>query len=77
MTLDRLVIESPYLDSDEAIAYLKLPSVSALYRLIREYRLPYCRVGRLYRFDRREIDAWLRGTDAISLARAQRKQRVG
>ena len=53
--------DSPYLTADEAIAYLKLGSPSALYRLIREHRLPACRRGRLYLFDRRELDAWAHG----------------
>jgi excisionase family DNA binding protein len=65
---------SPYLTAAEAIAYLKLGSTSALYRLVREHRLPCCRRGRLYLFDTREIDAWLRGHDsAIDWTRAQRK----
>jgi excisionase family DNA binding protein len=54
-------VASPYLTAAEAIAYLKLPSVQALYRLIRDHGLPTCRVGRRYRFDQREVDAWARG----------------
>ena len=53
--------ESPYLTAKETIAYLRLGSSNALYRLIREHRLPFCRVGRNYRFDRRELDAWAHG----------------
>jgi len=65
---------SPYLTAEEAIAYLKLGSQSALYRLIREHRLPCGRRGRLYLFDTREIDAWVHGhQSAIEWARAQRK----
>lgn len=52
---------NPYLTAKDTIAYLKLGSTSALYRLIREHRLPFCRVGRNYRFDQREIDAWTHG----------------
>jgi excisionase family DNA binding protein len=64
----------PYLTAADAIAYLKLGSSSALYRLIREHHLPTCRVGRLYRFDRVEVDAWAHGHgSAIEWARAQRK----
>jgi len=55
---------SPYLTVHEAIEYLRLPSQSSLYKLIRRSRLPYCRLGRHYRFDRRELDAWLRGHDS-------------
>ena len=55
---------SPYLTAHETIAYLNIGSQSALYRLIREHHLPFCRVGRLYRFDVRELDAWMRGHDS-------------
>lgn len=55
----------PYLTAAEMIAYLRLGSTSALYRLVREHRLPFCRVGRLYRFDRADVDAWARGYDSV------------
>jgi excisionase family DNA binding protein len=42
----------PYLTAHEAMAYLRVNSQSALYRLIREHRMPFLRIGRLYRFDR-------------------------
>jgi excisionase family DNA binding protein len=65
---------SPYLTAHEAIAYLRLPSQASLYRLIRERRLPFCRVGRHYRFDRRELDAWVHGYgSALEQARAIRR----
>jgi excisionase family DNA binding protein len=65
---------NPYLTPSETIAYLKLGSRSALYRLIREHALPYLRVGGRYRFDVREIDAWAHGhTSAIEWTRSQRK----
>ena len=65
---------SPYLTAAEAIAYLRLGSQSALYRLVREHRLPCCRRGRLYLFDTRELDAWVHGhTSAIEMARATRR----
>ena len=64
-------VVSPYLTAHEAIAYLRLGSPSALYRLVREHGMPFCRVGRLYRFDRREIDAWTHGhTSALEQARS-------
>lgn len=65
---------SPYLTAAEAIAYLNLGSSSALYRLIREHRLPFCRVGRNYRFDRRELDAWAHGyRSSLEQLRAARR----
>ena len=65
-------IESPYLTSREAIAYLKLPSLSALYSHIRENQLPVLRCGGELRFDARDLDAWLRGTSAIELVRRKK-----
>jgi excisionase family DNA binding protein len=65
----------PYLTAAEAIAYLRLGSPSALYRLIREHQLPFCRVGRRYRFDRAEVDAWAHGhRSSIDWARVTRGQ---
>jgi len=65
----------PYLTAADTIAYLKLGSSSALYRLIREHQLPFCRVGRRYRFDRAEVDAWAHGQrSAIDWARMTRGQ---
>jgi excisionase family DNA binding protein len=67
-------VESPYLTAREAMRYLKLNSQNALYRLVKEHRLPTCRRGRLYLFDRRELDAWLRGfTSEIEMVRARRR----
>ena len=68
---------SPYLTGREAMAYLKLGSQSALYRLIREHRMPFCRVGRSYRFDVRELDAWMRGhASALDFMRSTRTRRA-
>jgi excisionase family DNA binding protein len=70
-------VTSPYLTSEEAIVYLRLQDhqspYSALYRLITEWRMPNCRVGRLYRFDTRELDAWMRGHEsALAMVRARK-----
>ena len=64
------VIESPYFNTREAMAYLRLNDTGALYDLMKEQGLPYLRCGGRYRFDRRELDAWLRGTTALELRRA-------
>jgi excisionase family DNA binding protein len=64
-------VTSPYLTSKEAVAYLRLNSLSSLYYLVREHRLPHCRRGGLYLFDTREMDAWLRGQgSALELVRS-------
>lgn len=67
------VVESPYMNSREAMTYLRLTSKSSLYYLINDQRLPHLRRGGRLLFDRRDIDAWLRGTDAVSLARARKR----
>ncbi len=68
-------VESPYLTAREAMAYLKLESQSALYRLVNQHRLPACRRGRLYLFDRREVDAWLHGHgSALERLRVERRR---
>lgn len=68
-------VESPYMTADEAMVYLRRGSRRALERLIAEHRLPYCRSGGKLLFDRREIDAWLRGHgSALELARTQRRR---
>lgn len=67
------VIESPYLTSDEAVVYLRLRTLSALYWLIKEHKLPHGRRGSLYLFDTRDLDAWVHGHDsALALVRATR-----
>jgi excisionase family DNA binding protein len=62
-------IDSPYLTSSEAVEYLRLPSLSSLYTHIRENRLPVLRAGGQLRFDKRDLDAWLRGTTTLELVR--------
>ena len=67
-------VESPYLTAKEAVEYLKLGSLNSLYRLVNQHRLPTCRRGRLYLFDKREIDIWLHGfTSEIEMVRARRR----
>jgi len=69
-----MISPSPYMTAHEAIEYLRLGSTNALYRLVREHRLPCCRVGRQYRFDRREVDAWAHGYNgALEQTRAARR----
>ena len=63
-------VQSPYLNTREAMAYLRLNDTGALYDLMKEQGLPYLRCGGRYRFDTRELDAWLRGTTALELRRA-------
>jgi excisionase family DNA binding protein len=68
-------LTSPYLTTKEATEYLRLGSTRALRWMIAEHHLPFCRLGRHYRFDTRELDAWLRGHgSAIERSRVERKR---
>lgn len=67
-------VQSPYLTSKEAVAYLRLGSLSALYSHMRENKLPYVRVGRHLRFDTRELDAWMRGFGSALERRRDERQ---
>lgn len=60
----RGVVDTPWLTAREACVYLRLTSRSAITRLIREYHLPYFRLGTTLRFHKGQLDAWLmaRGT---------------
>jgi excisionase family DNA binding protein len=67
----------PYLTVKDAVTYLNLGSRSALYRLINQHRLPFCRVGHKYRFEKRELDAWAHGFgSAIEQFRADMRATV-
>jgi excisionase family DNA binding protein len=67
-----VTIESPYLKTREAMVYLRLNDTGQLYDLMYHHGLPYLRCGGRYRFDKRELDAWLRGTTALELKRSKR-----
>jgi excisionase family DNA binding protein len=66
------VIESPYMTSREVMAYLRLTSPSGLYHLLNQHGLPHVRRGGRMLFDRRDVDAWLRGTSALELMRQKK-----
>lgn len=53
------IVDTPWLTAREACVYLRLTSRSAITRLMREYRLPYFRLGTTLRFHKGQIDAWL------------------
>lgn len=68
-----------YLDSREALTYLRLRSLSALYNHIHRNALPYARVGGTYRFDTRELDVWMRKHRGVgsSVATITARRRLG
>jgi len=48
-----------WIDLDGLAEYLKLP-VSTLYRLAQRGTIPGHKVGRAWRFDRDEVDQWIK-----------------
>jgi len=48
-----------WLDLDDLVKYLKV-SKSTLYRLVQTNALPGHKVGRTWRFDRDEVDQWIK-----------------
>lgn len=57
-------IDSPYLDSQGAVRYLQLRSLSGLYNLMREHGCPFLRMGGRLRFDKRDLDRWMHDQSA-------------
>jgi PTS system nitrogen regulatory IIA component len=55
--------QEKWLTLDELAAYLKV-SKSALYKMVQEGRIPGGKVGRVWRFDRAEIDRWVKSRGA-------------
>lgn len=62
-----------FLTTDEVLAYLQV-NLRTVYRLIDAGKLPAVRVGRQWRFRRRDIDAWLdeqqQSAPAVPVAKA-------
>jgi excisionase family DNA binding protein len=52
------MVDDVFLTTDEVLKYLQV-NLRTIYRLIKSGKLPAVRVGRQWRFRRRDIDAWL------------------
>jgi excisionase family DNA binding protein len=52
------MIEDAFLTTDEVLRYLQI-NLRTVYRLIKAGKLPAVRVGRQWRFRRRDVDNWL------------------
>jgi excisionase family DNA binding protein len=71
------MMDESFLTTEEVLEYLQV-NLRTIYRLIKAGRIPAVRVGRQWRFRRRDIDAWLetqrprgsRGAGSASPARA-------
>src|SRR5688572_5504784 len=51
-------MEDTFLTTEEVLAYLQV-NLRTVYRLIKAGKIPAVRVGRQWRFRKRDIDAWL------------------
>ena len=60
--------EDHFLTTEEVLDYLQV-NLRTVYRLIKRGRIPAIRVGRQWRFRKRDIDAWLGGNKQQSTAR--------
>lgn len=52
-------IEKRFLGTDELSQYLNL-SINTIRSWIWQKKIPYCKMGRLVRFDLKEIEVWLK-----------------
>src|SRR5262249_31862390 len=52
------MIEETFLTTEEVLEYLQV-NLRTVYRLIKAGKIPAVRVGRQWRFRKRDIDAWL------------------
>src|SRR4029453_9629384 len=72
------MIDETFLTTEEVLEYLQV-NLRTVYRLIKAGKIPAVRVGRQWRFRKRDIDAWLdtqrpRGDRGTAAAGADRPQ---
>jgi excisionase family DNA binding protein len=56
VSFDRLRSSGPWLNPPQAVRYLRLPSLKALYQAVRRGQIPVHRLGKRLRFNRTELD---------------------
>jgi excisionase family DNA binding protein len=59
--------DDQFLTTDQVLEYLHL-NLKTVYRLIKAGKLPAVRVGRQWRFKKRDLDAWLGGAPSAPVA---------
>jgi excisionase family DNA binding protein len=59
-----------FMTAEEVLAYLQV-NLRTVYRLIKAGKIPAVRVGRQWRFRKRDIDAWLDSERVAAMAAAQ------
>jgi excisionase family DNA binding protein len=75
------MIDETFLTTEEVLAYLQV-NLRTVYRLIKAGKIPAVRVGRQWRFRKRDIDAWLdsqrpRGAKPAAAAQPSPRQEAG
>jgi len=66
--------EDHFLTTEEVLDYLQV-NLRTVYRLIKRGRIPAIRVGRQWRFRKRDIDAWLAGNKGQATPRTSSLER--
>lgn len=74
MKTESAVIETPYLNSDEAWQYLKFPTKAAFYIALRRQGIPYYKRGKSLLFERGQLDAWLKKSSLRVVSRRRAKR---
>jgi excisionase family DNA binding protein len=64
------MIDETFLTTEEVLAYLHV-NLRTVYRLIKAGKIPAVRVGRQWRFRKRDIDAWLDSQRTRGIGKAQ------
>src|SRR5262245_63810369 len=67
------MIDESFLTTEEVLEYLQV-NLRTVYRLIKAGKIPAVRVGRQWRFRKRDIDAWLESQRPRGGARAAAQQ---
>lgn len=62
-----------WIGPQDAMTHLGVRSLSRLYRLIKEWELPFGRCGRCYRFRRADLDQWMERRGASAFATVDRR----
>ncbi len=68
------MIDETFLTTEEVLEYLQV-NLRTVYRLIKAGKIPAVRVGRQWRFRKRDIDAWLDSQRLRGGSRARRRPR--
>ena len=67
-------MDETFLTTEEVLGYLQV-NLRTVYRLIKAGKIPAVRVGRQWRFRKRDIDAWLNSQRPRGGARAASSRR--